>query len=72
MSEIEANVLPERRTWNYQEASAYLGISVSTLRKKVMMSRVPHLKPFGSRGRVLFLREDLEKFLDNSRIKSDN
>jgi hypothetical protein len=52
---------------DYKEAAEILRCSPLTLRKRVMLHQVPHLKPFGPKGRVFFLRSDLEDFLLNSR-----
>jgi excisionase family DNA binding protein len=60
---------PERLL--YSEAAEYLRCSVTGLRKKVMYGQIPHLKPFGVRGRVLFLRSDLEKFLETHRVPAE-
>ena len=56
------------RMLRYPEAAEFLGISPLTLRKKVSERRVPHLKPFGPHGPVLFDPADLRVFLDKSRI----
>jgi hypothetical protein len=53
----------------YIEAAPILHRSVSSLKKDVMKGQVPHMKPFGPRGRVLFCKEDLEKFLADSRVE---
>ena len=54
--------------WRYPQAAAYLGISPGTLRRKVMLSEVPFLRPFGKGGRVLFSPADLEKFVMAHRV----
>ena len=46
----------------YPEAAEVLRISPLTLRKKVSQGMVPH-------GRVLFLRSDLERMIQSSRIE---
>ena len=52
----------------YAGASKYTGIPQSTLRKYVSLRRVPFLKPFGRKGRVVFLKSDLDNFLLASRV----
>jgi len=48
---------------DYNEAAEVLRCSPLTLRKKVMLKEIPHIKPFGHNGRTFFLAEDLEKFI---------
>ncbi len=48
---------------DYKEAAEVLRCSPLTLRKKVMLRKIPHLKPFGKNSRTFFLQEDLEKFI---------
>ena len=52
---------------SYGEAAAILRCSPVSLRRRVMLGQLPHLKPYGPRGRVFFLQEDLEAFLLASR-----
>ncbi len=52
---------------DYSEAARFLKIAEQTLRRKCMTGQIPHLKPFGLRGRTLFVKEDLERFLLSSR-----
>jgi excisionase family DNA binding protein len=54
----------------YNEAAPLLGIASQTLRRLVMKKGVPHLKPFGTRGRTFFLRDDLESWLLSSRVEA--
>ena len=62
-------VFPDRLI--YPEAAAFLRCSVNGLRRKVMFGTVPHIKPFGPRGRVLFLRSDLEEFIQSHRVPAE-
>ncbi len=55
----------------YPEAALFLRISPLTLRKKVMAKKVPHLKPYGARGKVLFRESDLRSFLERSLVPAD-
>ena len=55
--------------WRYGEAASYLGISPQHLRRKVMLHEVPHLKPFGRHGRVLFDPDDLAESVRASRVE---
>ena len=51
---------------NYKEAALLLRCAESTLRKKVMHGSVPYVKPLGRRGRVFFIRDDLERLIRQS------
>ena len=50
-----------------QEAAEYLRISVTTLRRYAYERRVTHYK---LKGRIIFRKADLEKFLDARKIES--
>jgi excisionase family DNA binding protein len=50
-----------------QEAAEYLRISVTTLRRYAYERRVTHYK---LKGRIIFRKADLEKFLDTRKIES--
>ena len=50
-----------------QEAAEYLRVSVTTLRRYAYERRVTHYK---LKGRVIFRKADLEKFLDTRKIES--
>lgn len=50
-----------------QEAAEYLRISVTTLRRYAYERRVTHYK---LKGKVVFRKADLEKFLDTRKIES--
>ena len=54
--------------WRYQEAASFLGITPGSLRRKVMLHQVPHLKPFGKHSRVLFDPAELDAFVRASRV----
>ncbi len=54
---------------NYQEAAELLRRSPLTLRKDVMERRIPHVKLFGPKGRVLFERDALERLIEQSRVE---
>ena len=68
MSRYQSNQDRERRYLRYPGAALLLGVSESHLRKLVMARAVPHVKPFGARGRVLFDRLELERFIDEHRV----
>jgi hypothetical protein len=53
---------------DYRQAAAYLRRSVNGLRKDVMLGRVPHIKPYGERGRVFFSRRQLDRWLEQKSI----
>jgi excisionase family DNA binding protein len=65
-SEKYFNFAAERM--GYAGASKYTGIPESSLRKYVCQRRIPFLKPFGRKGRVVFLKSDLDAFLLASRV----
>ena len=50
-----------------QEAAEYLRISVTTLRRYAYERRVTHYK---LKGRIIFRKADLEKFLDSKRVET--
>jgi hypothetical protein len=55
--------------WRYPAAAAFLNISPSTLRRKVMLKEVPHVKPFGGKhSRVLFDPEDLRALIERGKV----
>jgi hypothetical protein len=54
--------------WRYPEAASFLGVSPATLRRKVMLRKVPFMRPFGFKGRILFDPEDLVAFVKASRV----
>ena len=47
----------------YPEAARVLRRNPLTLRKDVMLGKIPHHKPFGKKGRVVFFRDELDAFL---------
>ena len=53
---------------DYKETAALLRCSPGTLRKYVMNRVVPHVKPFGPNGRVFFLKDEIEKFIDGKKV----
>lgn len=50
----------QKVSMNIKEAAELLGVSVSTMYTAVRENNVPHVK---IRGRIIFHRETLEKFL---------
>jgi len=56
------------KLWNYREAADYLNVSPGTLRRWVMLRRIPYLKPFGANSRVLFDPDDIKRFVYASRV----
>ncbi len=52
----------------YTEAAQILRLSPATLRKKVMERSVPFIKLFGRKGRVLFERAALERFIESKKV----
>jgi excisionase family DNA binding protein len=67
--DAEVSSFPDRLT--YPEAAQYLRRSPNTLRRDVMRGTVPCVKLFGPRGRVLFLRSDLEEFIQSHRVPAE-
>ena len=53
----------DRKGWiDIKKASLYTGLGISTLRKKV---RIGSLKASSYRGKILFRKEDLDRWLSN-------
>ena len=48
----------KKKFYNVEEASNYLGLSKSTIYKKIMRNQIPHYKPNGKN--VYFSIEDLD------------
>lgn len=61
--------MPELLT--YGEVSKLLKRSPATLRKDVMLRRIPFVKLFGPRGAVRFEREALERLIEASRVEAE-
>jgi len=61
--------MSDDRFLNYIEAAQLLRMSPLTLRKKVSQKKVPVIKAFGRKGRVLFSENDLRAFLEASRVE---
>jgi hypothetical protein len=58
--------------WRYREASAFLGITENSLRRKVMRREVPFYRPFKRKGtRVLFDPEQLRAFVLAGAVEPD-
>lgn len=56
--------------WRYPEAAEFLGISPLTLRRYVMLKKIPYLKPFGKgKTPVLFDPAALSEFVKASRVE---
>ena len=53
----------------YEEAARLLRRAPATLRKDVMLRRVPYVKLFGAKGAVRFEREALERLIEASRVE---
>jgi excisionase family DNA binding protein len=60
---------PQRMMLNSDEASSYLGISVSTLYKHTSLGNIAHYKPNGKL--MLFKMEDLKAWIEARRIPSN-
>jgi predicted DNA-binding transcriptional regulator AlpA len=58
---------PERRLLNVPEAARYLGLSPKTIRNGLgPRAKKPFpVKPVRNGGKVLFRREDLDRFIDD-------
>jgi len=52
----------------YKEAAQELRRSEGWLRRAVMARSIPHVKMGGRKGRVFFLRSDLERFILEHRV----
>ena len=63
---IEQKPLRERKLWTHTEVTAYLGISVSTYKRRV---REGLLNPMTLTGDDRYFEEDLIEALERSRLK---
>ena len=55
-------------TWlRIHEGAEIYGVSPWTLRRKLNKGELPCYKPFGKKGRVYLIKEELEQFLLASR-----
>lgn len=61
----------DRDLFGYPELCQYLGISIHTARQWVSQGRLPHVK-LGHGSLVRFRREDIEKWLESSRVEAYN
>lgn len=52
----------------YEEAARYLSISEGSLRRYVHLRRLPHRKPFGLKGRTLFVLAELDEFMNRHAV----
>lgn len=59
---------PLAELWSNVEAAAFLRISRGHLRRLCMERAVPHLKPFGAKGRTFYDPVDLTDFVRRSRV----
>jgi excisionase family DNA binding protein len=60
--------IPEPRLLNVRQAAAYLGATVWFVRSLVWASAVPHVV-FGKR--ILIDKQDLDKFVENSKKENN-
>lgn len=61
-------MIEKRQIMTSSEAAEYLGIKRSYLYKMTMRKVIPYFKPGGKM--VFFAKEDLDRWLTNSRISS--
>ena len=67
--QITANIIgTTKEVLTSQEASRYLGVSMSYLYKLTMDRMLPHYKPLGKM--VYFNRHELEEWLQKNRVNS--
>jgi excisionase family DNA binding protein len=52
------------------EAGAILGCAAWTVREKARLGLIPHYRPYGPRGRMAFKVEDLQAYLESTRVES--
>jgi excisionase family DNA binding protein len=67
---IKCQGVTQKAMLNIEEASAYLGISVSTLYKHTSRGNIPFYKPNGKL--ILFKRDDLNTWIASKRILSNS
>lgn len=66
VKKIEQKPLHERKLWTHAEVTAYLGISLSTYKRRV---REGLLNPMTLTGDDRYFEEDLTEALERSRLK---
>jgi len=60
----------EKKFLTSKEASDYLSVSISCIQRYCHFKVIPYYRPQGSRGRIYFLKEDLDNFILGGRISS--
>lgn len=65
----EKTIFCTKEILTFDEACRYMGVSKSTLYNLTMRKEIPHYKP--TNGRVFFQRTELEQWILNSRISTD-
>lgn len=66
VKKVEQKPLRERKLWTHAEVTAYLGISVSTYKRRVQEGL---LNPMTLTGDDRYFEEDLTEALERSRLK---
>jgi excisionase family DNA binding protein len=59
---------PTPRWLNTEQAAAYLGVSVSQIQRWRRARKIKPSKPSGLRGRCWYRPEDLDDFMESSRV----
>ena len=59
----------DREILNKKEAAEFLRMSVSTLERLMKEGKIPYAKINTTRRKVLFLKEDLIKWVKSKRVK---
>jgi excisionase family DNA binding protein len=70
-SNTRAAVSPARTCLTYEEVSAQTGLSLSTLRRRVMEGKLPFIQPGGRRTRIVFPIDVVERLLQDSGSPSE-
>jgi excisionase family DNA binding protein len=58
------------RTYQVQEVAKLLGVAASTVYDMARQRKIPHRRIGTGRGRIVFTEEDVQAFLDSSKVEA--
>ena len=58
------------RTYQVQEVAKLLGVARSTVYDMARLRKIPHRRIGTGRGRIVFTEEDVQQFLDSSKVEA--
>lgn len=67
---LKKQTIQQKEILTIEEASEFLGLSVSRLYKMTSNKEIPHYKPGGKK--IYLNRKELEQWILNSRVASNN